>query len=191
MGAFTHAPAAQPKGNPVSVEPARNWEDVRSYTLDSDDELELLAAQTECTLIWAGKEGWPMGVIVNFIHRDGRFWLTASEERPRIASIRKDPRVSIAVTSKGSAVKERRSITYKCMAEVHTDRETLDWVLPEFAAAMRPGEPEKAEAFRQMLDSPERVVLELVPVTRIGFDSAKMWKASEAARPSDSPSGSH
>lgn len=191
MGAFTHAPAAQPKGNPVSVEPARNWEDVRSYTLDSDDELELLAAQTECTLIWAGKEGWPMGVIVNFIHRDGRFWLTASEERPRIASIRKDPRVSIAVTSKGSTVKERRSITYKCMAEVHTDRETLDWVLPEFAAAMRPGEPEKAEAFRQMLDSPERVVLELVPVTRIGFDSAKMWKASEAARPSDSPSGSH
>lgn len=190
MGAFTHAPAAQPKGNPVSVEPARNWEDVRSYTLDSDDELELLAAQTECTLIWAGKEGWPMGVIVNFIHRDGRFWLTASEERPRIASIRKDPRVSIAVTSKGSTVKERRSITYKCMAEVHTDRETLDWVLPEFAAAMRPGEPEKAEAFRQMLDSPERVVLELVPVTRIGFDSAKMWKASEAARPSDSPSGS-
>ena len=191
MGAFTHAPAAQPKGNPVSVEPARNWEDVRSYTLDSDDELELLAAQTECTLIWAGKEGWPMGVIVNFIHRDGRFWLTASEERPRIASIRKDPRVSIAVTSKGSTVKERRSITYKCMAEVHTDRETLDWVLPEFAAAMRPGEPEKAEAFRQMLDSPERVVLELVPVTRIGFDSAKMWKASEAARPSDSPSASH
>jgi hypothetical protein len=170
---------------------AKNWEDVRSYTLDSEDELELLDAQTECTLIWAGKEGWPMGVIVNFIYRDGRFWLTASEERPRIASIRKDPRVSIAVTSKGSAVKERRSITYKCTAIVHMDRETLDWVLPEFASAMRPGQPEKAEAFRAMLDSPERVVLELIPVTRIGFDSAKMWKASEAARPSDSPSGAH
>jgi hypothetical protein len=53
---------------------------------------------------------------------------------------------------------------------------------------MRPGEPEKAEAFRTMLDSPDRVVLELTPVTRIGFDSAKMWKASEGARPSDSPS---
>jgi general stress protein 26 len=175
----------------MSAPQAKNWEDVRSYTLDSDDELELLDAQTECTLIWAGKEGWPMGVIVNFIFRDGRFWLTASEERPRIASIRKDPRVSIAVTSKGSAVKERRSITYKCTAIVHKDRDTLDWVLTEFANAMRPGEPEKAEAFRAMLDSPERVLLELVPVTRIGFDSAKMWKASEAARPSDSPSGTH
>ena len=71
---------------------AKNWEDVKSYSLDTDDELELLNAQIECTLIWSGKEGWPMGVIVNFIYRDGTFWLTASEERPRIASIRKDPR---------------------------------------------------------------------------------------------------
>jgi hypothetical protein len=148
------------------VEKAKNWEDVKSYTLDPEDEQELFDAQIECTLIWSGKEGWPMGVIVN-------------------------PRVSIAITSKGSRVIERRSITYKCRATVHTDRETLDWVLPEFANAMRPGEPEKAEAFRQMLDSPGRVVFELVPETRIGFDSAKMWKASEAARPSDSPSAAH
>lgn len=173
------------------AEQAKNWEDVKSYALDAEDEIELLDAQTECTLIWAGKDGWPMGVIVNFIYRDGRFWLTASEERPRIASIRTDPRVSIAVTSKGSAITERRSITYKCTAHVHADRATLDRVLPEFAHAMRPGEPDKAEAFRAMLDSPGRVVLELVPVTRIGFDSAKMWKASEAARPSDSPSAAH
>ncbi len=191
MGTFLRSPIHESKGNHVSGEQAKNWENVKSYSLDSDDELQLLSAQTECTLIWSGKEGWPMGVIVNFIYRDGRFWLTASEERPRIASIRKDPRVSIAVTSKGSSVTERRSITYKCNAIVHMDRETLDWVLPEFASAMRPGEPEKAEAFRQMLDSPERVVLELIPATRIGFDSAKMWKAAEGARPSDSPSGAH
>jgi hypothetical protein len=167
---------------------AKNWEDVKKYNLDEQDEKDMFDAQIECTLIWAGKEGWPMGVIVNYINRDGRFWLTASEERPRVNSIRKDPRVSIAITSKGSGIIERRSLTYKCRAVVHTDRETLDWVLPEFANAMRPGEPEKAEAFREMLDSPGRVVFELTPETRIGFDSAKMWKASEGARPSDSPS---
>ena len=171
------------------AEQAKNWEDVKSYSLDQDAEQALYDAQIECTLIWASKDGWPMGVIVNYIHRDGRFWLTASEERPRVKQIRQDPRVCIAITSKGSAIKERQSLTYKCEAIVHTDRETLDWVLPEFAAAMRPGEPEKAEAFRQMLDSPGRVVFELVPVKRVGFDSAKLWAASEAARPSDSPSG--
>jgi len=173
----------------MAVEQAKNWENVKSYSLDSETELELLDAQTECTMIWAGKDGWPMGVVVNFIFREGRFWLTVSEERPRVKSIRNDPRMSIAISSKGSRVTERQSLTYKCDAIVHKDRETLDWILPEFANAMRPGEPEKAAAFLTMIDSPDRLVLELVPVTRIGFDSAKMWAATEAARPSDSPSG--
>lgn len=170
------------------AEQAKNWEDVRSYSLDDDAEQRLYDAQIECTLIWSSKDGWPMGVIVNYIYREGRFWLTASEERPRVNQIRKDPRVCIAISSKGSSIKERQSLTYKCEAIVHKDRETLDRILPEFASAMRPGEPEKAAAFLKMLDSPERVVFELIPVKRVGFDSAKMWAASEAARPSDSPS---
>lgn len=168
---------------------AKNWEDVTSYSLDEQAEQALYAAQIECTLIWVSKDGWPMGVIVNYIQRKGRFWLTASEERPRVNQIRKDPRVCIAISSKGSSIIERQSLTYKCEATVHTDRETLDWVLPEFATAMRPDNPEKAAAFLTMLDSPGRVVFELVPVKRVGFDSAKMWAASEGARPSDSPSG--
>lgn len=171
------------------TEQAKNWENVRSYSLDSDAEQALFDAQIECTMIWASKDGWPMGVIVNYIHRDGRFWLTMSEERPRVNQIRKDPRVCIAISSKGSSIKERQSLTYKCEAIIHKDRETLDRILPEFAAAMRPGDPEKAAAFLKMLDSPERVVAELIPVKRVGFDSAKMWAAAEAARPSDSPSG--
>jgi hypothetical protein len=170
---------------------AKNWENVRSYSLDAEAEQALFDAQIECTMIWASKDGWPMGVIVNYIHRDGRFWLTASDERPRVKQIRKDPRVCIAISSKGSSIVERQSITYKCEAIVHTDRETLDWVLPEFAKAMRPGDPEKAAAFLKMLDSEGRVVFELIPNTRVGFDSAKMWAAAEAARPADSPSGSH
>ncbi len=173
------------------AEQAKNWEDVTSYTLDQEDELALFDAQIECTLIWASKDGWPMGVIVNYIHRDGRFWLTASEERPRVNQIRQDPRVCIAISSKGSSIIERQSLTYKCEAIVHTDRETLDRILPEFANAMRPGEPEKAKAFLEMLDSEGRVVFELIPKVRVGFNSAKMWAKSEAARPSDSPSGRH
>ena len=98
------------------AEQAKNWEDVKSYSLDEDAEQALFDAQIECTLIWASKDGWPMGVIVNYIHRDGRFWLTASEERPRVNQIRQDPRVCIAITSKGSAIKERQSLTYKCEA---------------------------------------------------------------------------
>ena len=51
----------------------------------------MLAAQTECTFIWANKEGWPVGVIMSFIWRRGRFWLTATSQRARIHAVRRDP----------------------------------------------------------------------------------------------------
>lgn len=156
----------------------RNWEDVRAYALDPTDEVELLSAQTECTFIWSNAAGHPLGVIMNFIFRSGRFWLTASDLRQRIPAVRRDPRVSVAVSSKGSSIEARRSLTYKGHCVVHDDATTKAWFYPEFAAAMRPGEPVRAEAFRAQLDSPHRVVLEVRPGLRIGFDGDKMWQAS-------------
>ena len=165
----------------------KDFEDVRAYTLDDSDEAELLNRQTECTFIWAGKEGHPMGVIVNYIFRDGRFWLTATEHRPRIKSLRRDPRVSVAITSKGAGIGVSRSLTYKGTCILHDDAETLDWFVPEFSAAMRPGDPEKAAGFAAHLVSPGRLVLEVVPEKRIGYDAAKMWQAAPSASPTGTP----
>ena len=55
-----------------------NYEDVTVYGLDDDVEEQLLLAHNECTFIWSNKEGWPVGVIMSYIWRNGRFWLTAS-----------------------------------------------------------------------------------------------------------------
>lgn len=156
----------------------KDWEDVRGYTLDAEAEAELLARQTECTFIWSNRDSHPIGVIVNYIYRSGAFWLTASSMRKRVAAVRRDPRVSIAISSKGSGITARRSVTYKGVCLVHEDLETKDWFYPEFATAMRPGEPTRADAFRRQLDSPNRVVLEMRPERRIGFDGDKMWQAS-------------
>lgn len=162
---------------------AKDWEDVKAYTLDDSDEAELLSRQTECTLIWNSLSGHPMGVIVNFIFRNGRFWLTATEVRPRIKAIREDPRVSIAVTSKGSGITVSKSLTYKGTCVLHDDEETKAWFYPEFAGVLRSDSPEKAASFAAHLDSPGRVVLEVVPDKRVGFDSAKMWAAAPSAAP--------
>lgn len=169
--------------------PGKDWEDVRSYTLEQDDEAELLRRQTECTFVWSGKEGHAMGVIVNFIFREGRFWLTASDQRPRIASVRRDPRVSIAVSSTGSGIAVSRSLTYKGTCVLHDDRPTLDWFVPAFSTAMRPDSPGAAAAFAAHLDSPGRLVLEVVPEKRIGYDAAKMWRAAPGAAPAGPAAG--
>ncbi|MCW2761474.1 MAG: hypothetical protein JWR85_1675, partial [Marmoricola sp.] len=133
--------------------------------------------------IWNGTSGYPMGVIVNFIFRKDRFWLTATELRPRIVAVRKDPRVSIAVTSKGSGIEVSKSLSYKGDCLLHDDDETKAWFFPEFAAALRPDSPEKAASFAAHLDSPGRLVLEVLPLGRIGFDSSKMWQAAPSAAP--------
>lgn len=170
-------------GDPMGGDAARDWEDVRSYALEQEQEAELLARQTECILIWLGKDGHPMGVVMNYLPRDGRFWLTATEGRPRIAAVRRDPRVSIAITSKGSGIPVSRSLTYTGTCIVHEDAATKTWFYPAFAARLRPGDEAKAASFAAHLDSPGRVVLEVVPGSRIGFDGAKMWAAAPSAAP--------
>ncbi len=162
---------------------AKDWEDVRAYSLNETDEEELLRRQTECTLIWSSLDGHPMGVIVNYIFRAGRFWLTATRVRPRIRALRADPRVSIAITSKGSGIAVSKSLTYKGTCVLHEDDETKAWFFPDFAGVLRPDSPEKAASFAAHLNSPGRVVLEVVPDKRVGFDSSKMWQAAPSAAP--------
>ena len=73
------------------TEHPENYEDVSVYGLDDDVEQEMLLVQNECTFIWSNKEGWPVGVIMSYVFRDGKFWLTASSQRARISAVRRDP----------------------------------------------------------------------------------------------------
>jgi general stress protein 26 len=154
-----------------------NYEDVTVYGLDADVEEQLLLAHNECTFIWSNKEGWPVGVIMSYIWRNGSFWLTASSQRARISAVRRDPRVCIVVTSTGSPLPRNKAVTWKGMCTLHEGRDVKDWFYPEFATALR-GDGPKRDAFVEFLDSPRRVVLEVTPMQRIGYDGAKMGKAT-------------
>jgi hypothetical protein len=112
----------------------RDYEDVTKYGLDQANEAELLARQIECTFIWSNSEGHPLGVIMNYVFRDGRFWLTASSQRARVPAVRRDPRVSVVVTSRGSGIATSKSLTYKGRCVVHEDETIKAWFYPALAA---------------------------------------------------------
>ena len=154
-------------------------EDVTVYTLDDDDEQELLAAQNECVFMWANKEGWPVGVVMSYVWRAGSFWLTASSQRQRIAAVRRDPRVAVAVSSKGTSIRHARTVTYKGHCTLHDDAATKAWFYPALVDVIRPREsPEYKQHYVDVLDSPRRVILEVVPTQRIAYDGAKMHRAT-------------
>ena len=157
-----------------------DYEDVSIFTLSDERERELLDRQTECCFMWTTTAGDPVGVIMNFVTRDGRFWLTCTRRRKRVAAIEARPRVAVAITSRGTGIGTSQAVTYKGTATVHDDEATKEWFYPALAARVRPGSEDQQRAFVEHLDSPGRVVVEIEPDTRIGFDAEKMFKDSPA-----------
>ncbi|HUW01691.1 MAG TPA: hypothetical protein VMW08_05025 [Acidimicrobiales bacterium] len=162
------------------MEVPKDFEDVSNYPLTDEREQVLYAKQTECTFMWTNKAGEPVGVIMNYIVRDGAFWLTATRRRARIAAIERDPRVAIAISSRGTDIGVSQSVTHKGIATVHDDQSTKDWFYRALAAAVRPDSTSQQESFVDHLDSPGRVVIEVRPTKRIGFDSELMLRDTTA-----------
>ena len=157
-----------------------SYEDVSMYALADEREQTLLDTQTECTFMWTTSDGDPVGVIMNFVERDGHFWLTCTRRRKRVPAVEARPRVAIAISSRGTDIGISQAVTYKGNAVVHDDADTKAWFYPALAAKVRPDSTAKQEAFVHHLDSPGRVVIEIVPDKRIGFDSENMFKNSPA-----------
>jgi general stress protein 26 len=133
-------------------------ESMREARLEAADRLELLATQRECTFVFAGQDGWPAGVVMNFLHEDDRLWLTAVEGRAQVVALATEPRVSVVVSSAGTALQGRRMVALRGVATVHRDRQVLDHWLDVFAGRWR---TEGVAELRRLLDSPNRVVIEV------------------------------
>ena len=159
-----------------------SYEDVSTFVLADSVEENLLATQTECTFMWSTITGDPVGVIMNFLYRDGRFWVTCTRRRKRVAAVEARPRVAIAISSRGTDIGRSMAVTYKGDAIVRDDDQVKAWFYPALAASVRPDTAAQQEAFVHHLDTPGRVVIEIVPRARIGFDSEQMFKNSPAGQ---------
>jgi general stress protein 26 len=154
--------------------PLDNYEDVTVYALEDPILEQILTKQNECSFLWGTRDHWPMGVIMNYVWHEGKFWLTATSQRARIHAIRRDPRVSIVVSSSGLDIGPGRSITIKGRVEIHDDAETKAWFYPSLAKHIFPDSDDLQQTFVKNLDSDRRVVLEVVPEKWITFDATKM-----------------
>ena len=157
-------------------------EKVSIYPLTEDQLEDLLNKVGECTFNWATKDGWPVGVIMSFLWKDGRFWVTAGAHRHRIAAIRRDPRVSIVVSGAAQRPGSGAPVgaaTAKGRCVIHEDHEIKDWFYPNFSRKLRSERGEEAvQQFVEFLDSPARVVVEFIPTKKIVYDGEKMAAAT-------------
>lgn len=156
----------------------QGYEDVTIYELSDEREQELLKKQIECNFIWTNKEGHGIGVIMNYVAKDGSIWLTATRQRARIKALQRDPRASVVISSMGTDMGPGKQITYKGRVNIHEDQATKDWFYPALAEIISPYPAPTAEAAMAYLDTPLRVILELVPEKTIRFDGDRIEQAS-------------
>ncbi len=168
---------------------------VSIYPFTQETREELLSKAGECVFNWATKDGWPVGVVHAFVWRDGRGWITCGVHRHRISAIRRDPRCSVVVSGVAAPNGPNGAITFKGRAIVHDDEETKRWFYPALAYGpytragkegdMSPEEKAAADAFVARLNSPLRVVVEIVPEKWIMLDSDKMAQDTAGELPED------
>ncbi|HEX9259305.1 MAG TPA: hypothetical protein VF855_07185 [Acidimicrobiales bacterium] len=162
---------------PEALDDEDSYEDLTKCGLTPELEERLVNLQRECVFMWTNQEGEAFGVVMSYLPKDGKLWLTAAERRKRIAAIRRFPRASVCINSTGTAIGMGKTITYKGACVVHDDRETKDWFYPEFSRGLM-GEGAAASTFQKFLDSPHRVIIEFTPDYKLGFDAALMWARS-------------
>jgi len=149
----------------------QDHEVVSIYPLDADQLEKLLTTQNELVFNWATSDSWPVGVIHSFVWKDGRIWVTCAAHRHRVAAVRRNPKVSVVVTSTGTAIGPGKSVTIKGRCVIPEDPETKQWFYHDLAYKGLKGDA--AADFEARLHSPLRVVLEVIPEKWITFDGAK------------------
>lgn len=158
--------------------PKKNdYTDVTDVGLDDQRREELYEAQTECSVTWTNRDGWPVGVMHRYVWRDGRFWVTCTRERQRVPALVARPQSCVIVSSEGTWLGGDITTTAKTVATVHTDPDIKAWFYPALAARLRRGDPEGAAEFLRRLDTPTRVVIELTPVGWITYDGVRLESA--------------
>ena len=162
----------------------KDHEKVSIYPFSAAKREELLSKARECVLNWSTKDGWPVGVIHAFVWHEGRAWITCGTHRHRVSALRRDPRCSVVVSGIAAPDGPNGAITIKGRAIIHDDEATKRWFYPALArgpygragGAMTPEAEAQAKAFEERLDSPLRVIIEIVPEKFIELDSDKMAK---------------
>ncbi|MFT4519258.1 MAG: hypothetical protein ACI9JM_001649 [Halioglobus sp.] len=148
---------------------------VSIYPFTEEEVDALMDNAIEAVLMWSTKDGWPVGVTHSYVWRDGKVWLTFASHRHRAAAIRRDERVSVAISAatypaNASSDLPQGGITFKGTGKFIDDDDTKDWFYKALSKKVAQGNTAVEEGFYDFLDSPLRTILAVTPVKRIMYN---------------------
>src|SRR6516162_1419908 len=94
--------------------------DYKAMALDAGQLGTLVGDRGECVFTWSTREGYPVGVVVAYVYRDGTFWTTCAGHKKRLRALRARPKAAVVISKDG------HTATFKGDCVIH-GRDDDDW----------------------------------------------------------------
>ena len=136
--------------------------------LTSDEQAAFLRENRKCALATLDQDGFPHVVAMNFVARDGAFYMTSYGKAQKVVNIRRNPKVGLMVET-GSVYAELKGVMVRGACEIIEGPDAVNRVFGWMAEAR--GEPRPAGSARS---APKRVALKIVPTKTTSWDHTKL-----------------
>ena len=149
-----------------------DYEDLAGMQLTDEELHDLVSAGGECVFNWTTKDGYPVGVVVAYVYKDGKFFTTCAERRKRVPALRARPQSGIVINRDG------KTASYKGESIVHAPGdadfdEIKSWFYPTLSGAAANPDDTYRQSFNKFLDSPHRVIIETPARLIVSFDTKR------------------
>jgi nitroimidazol reductase NimA-like FMN-containing flavoprotein (pyridoxamine 5'-phosphate oxidase superfamily) len=138
--------------------------------LTADEQAAFLREHRKAALATIDKNGFPHVTAMNFIMRDGAFYMTSYGKAQKVLNIRRNPKIAIMVEA-GVAYAELKGVMARGPCEIIEGAEAVHQVFAWSAEARGENYSRPAGASSS---APKRVVLKLVPQTIVSWDHSKL-----------------
>lgn len=176
---MTDQPTDRPTDQPTDQSPDRtpdqpfDYEDLTGMQLEPDEVEALIGPGGECVFSWTTRDGYPVGVVVAYVWRHGKFWTTCAARRKRVPALRARPQSAIVVNRGG------KTASFKGESIVHAPGdpgfdELKAWFYAALSGVEVAPDDEYRRSFAKFLDSPHRVIIETDARLVVGFDTARV-----------------
>lgn len=157
-----------------------DYEDLTSMQLTPEEVEALVAPGGECVFNWTNSQGYPVGVVVAYVWKDGKFWTTCAARRARVPAMRKRPQSAVVIN------RDRKTATWKGDSIIHTHddddwAELSEWFYSALSGTDKDPDNVDQQNFKKFLDSPHRVIIETEANLVVGFDVARFQKFTAEA----------
>ena len=138
--------------------------------LTPDEQSALFRERKKAALATIDEDGFPHVVAMNYVVRDGAFYMTSYGKAQKVVNIRRNPKVALMIEA-GDEYAELRGVMIRGRCEILDDEASVRAAFAARAGGHANASPVQPGA---LASAPKRVVLRIVPEKVVRWDHRKL-----------------